>query len=36
MKYACIDRRRNDYPVRLMCRLLSVLCERLLRLAAAS
>ena len=24
MRYACIDRRRNDYPVRLMCRLLGV------------
>jgi len=24
MRYACIDRRRNDYPVRLMCRLLGI------------
>ena len=24
MKYACIDRRRDHYPVRLMCRLLRV------------
>ena len=24
MRYACIDRRRNDYPVRMMCRLLGV------------
>ena len=24
MRYACIDRRHNDYPVRLMCRLLDV------------
>jgi len=24
MRYACIDRRRNDYPVRMMCRLLDV------------
>lgn len=24
MKYACIDRRRDRYPVRLMCRLLKV------------
>ena len=24
MRYACIDRRRNQYPVRMMCRLLQV------------
>ena len=24
MRYACIDRRRNQYPVRMMCRLLEV------------
>ena len=24
MRYACIDRRRNQYPVRMMCRLLAV------------
>ena len=24
MRYRCIDRRRNQYPVRMMCRLLKV------------
>ena len=24
MRYSCIDRRRNQYPVRMMCRLLQV------------
>jgi hypothetical protein len=24
VRYACIDRRRDDYPVRMMCRLLQV------------
>ena len=24
MRYACIDRRRSQYPVRMMCRLLQV------------
>ena len=33
MKYACIERRREVYPVRMMCRLLQGLSQWLLRLA---